>query len=306
MRTHTNQRPYKCNYCSKAFNQYSTWKNHERTHTGEKPYKCYICAANFATSSSLSKHVQYGHYNIRDYECDLCKKKFISKAKVEEHIKVHTGEKPFKCHVCNRAFNKKNNLRNHMYVHSANKKYKCEICGEGFMRKSTIENHIMERHKFEFVIGSNSEGKDMDVEVSTSQFISVKGVDDVPPEDSYIIVFANEDEELSDPKEMQVTVLAEDGISSQIGVTKTNVDKTSDCSEAITSVDSNADVLSEVILEDASGRSSDALTSLIANGISPSITIPEGSDAAVSQVMEIDDASFRLVAAADTTVPMYS
>ena len=91
-----------------------------------------------------------------------------------------------------------------------------QICGEGFMRKSTIENHILERHKYEFVINSNSEDKDVDVKVSTSQFISVKGIDDVPPEDSYIIVFANEDEELSDPKEMQVTVLAEDGTSSQV------------------------------------------------------------------------------------------
>lgn len=91
-----------------------------------------------------------------------------------------------------------------------------QICGEGFMRKSTIENHILERHKFEFVVSSNSEDKDMNVEVSTSQFISVKGYDDVPTEDSYIIVFANEDEELSDPKEMQVTVLAEDGTSGQV------------------------------------------------------------------------------------------
>lgn len=89
-------------------------------------------------------------------------------------------------------------------------------------------------------------------------------------------------------------------------MTKANAGESSDCSEAITSVDSNTDVLSEVILEDPSGRSSDAFTNLIANGISPSIAIPEGSDAAVSQVMEIDDASFRLVAAADTTVPIYS
>ncbi|XP_045132286.1 uncharacterized protein LOC123516745 [Portunus trituberculatus] len=306
MRTHTNQRPYKCNYCTKAFTQYSTWKNHERTHTGEKPYKCCICSANFATNSSLSKHVQYSHYNIRDYECDICKKKFISKAKVEEHIKVHTGEKPFKCHVCNRAFNKKNNLKNHMYVHSANKKYKCEICGGGFMRKSTIENHILEHHKFEFALNPNSEDKDADMGVSTSQFISMKGVDDVPTEDSYIIVFANEDEELGDFKEMQVTVLAEDTISNQTGMTKASIGAPSDCSEAMTSVDSNTNPLSEVILEDPSNRSSDALTTLIADGISPAITIPEGNNASVNQVMEIDDNSFRLVAAADTTAPLYS
>lgn len=85
------------------------------------------------------------------------------------------------------------------------------------MRKSTIENHILERHKLEIVMSSNGTTcKDGDVAVSTSQFISMKGADDVPPEDSYIVVYAEEDEELSDPKEMQVTVLAEDGTSNQV------------------------------------------------------------------------------------------
>ncbi|XP_050718391.1 uncharacterized protein LOC126999693 isoform X2 [Eriocheir sinensis] len=289
MRTHTDHRPYKCNYCNKAFAQYSTRKNHERTHTGEKPYKCHICSANFATSSSLSKHVQYSHHNIRAFECEICKKKFISRAKIEEHIKVHTGERPFKCHVCFRAFNKKNNLRTHMYVHSANKKYKCELCGEGFMRKSTIENHILERHKLEIAMSSSSTtNKDGSVSASTAQFITMKGADDVPPEDSYIVVYADEDEELSDPKEMQVTVLAEDDTSSQIGITATSVPTAADCSEALTAMASRTDVLSEVILEGSSGRGSDALTALISNSISSDITIPEGSDATVSHVMEID------------------
>lgn len=84
------------------------------------------------------------------------------------------------------------------------------------MRKSTIENHILEHHKFEFVLNSNNEDKDADVEVSTSQFISMKGIDDVPAEDRYIIVLANEEEELSDSKEMQVTVLAEDTMSTHV------------------------------------------------------------------------------------------
>lgn len=92
-----------------------------------------------------------------------------------------------------------------------------QLCGEGFMRKSTIENHILERHKLEIAVGSNTAtDKEGDMASRTSQFISVKGADDVPPEDSYIVVYVNEDEGLSDPKEMQVTVLAEDGTANEV------------------------------------------------------------------------------------------
>ena len=81
---------------------------------------------------------------------------------------------------------------------------------------------------------------------------------------------------------------------------KANKSAPSNCSEAITSVNSKNNVLSEVILEE--GRDSDPITTLIVNDISPSITIPEGIDTTVNQVMEIDDTSLRLVAAEDTTV----
>lgn len=74
----------------------------------------------------------------------------------------------------------------------------------------------------------------------------------------------------------------------QIGITATSVPASADCSEALTAFASRADVLSEVILEGSSGRGSDALTALISNGISSDIAIPEGNDATVSHVMEID------------------
>lgn len=85
------------------------------------------------------------------------------------------------------------------------------------MRKSTIENHILERHKDEIALSSSTITNKDGVSAATAQFITMKGADDVPPEDSYIVVYADEDEEFSDPKEMQVTVLAEDDTSSQVG-----------------------------------------------------------------------------------------
>jgi KRAB domain-containing zinc finger protein len=43
IRTHTRNKPRKCDICGKGFSNSSDLQKHIRTHTGDKPYKCDIC-----------------------------------------------------------------------------------------------------------------------------------------------------------------------------------------------------------------------------------------------------------------------
>ena len=57
LKSHTQEKTYKCSMCVQAFVDSSTLKKHLRTHTGEKPYGCHICGKRFAQSGNLKRHM---------------------------------------------------------------------------------------------------------------------------------------------------------------------------------------------------------------------------------------------------------
>uniref|UniRef100_A0A182QPE2 C2H2-type domain-containing protein n=1 Tax=Anopheles farauti TaxID=69004 RepID=A0A182QPE2_9DIPT len=65
-----------CEFCGKVFKNCSNLTVHRRSHTGEKPYKCELCSYACAQSSKLTRHMKtHGRLGKDVYRCRRCSRR---------------------------------------------------------------------------------------------------------------------------------------------------------------------------------------------------------------------------------------
>ncbi|XP_038047541.1 B-cell lymphoma/leukemia 11A-like [Patiria miniata] len=77
-----------CEFCGKVFKNCSNLTVHRRSHTGEKPYKCELCPYACAQSSKLTRHMKtHGHGAKEVFKCEVCGMPFSVYSTLEKHMK---------------------------------------------------------------------------------------------------------------------------------------------------------------------------------------------------------------------------
>ena len=89
---------FKCDLCGKTLSNKQNLSFHLRTHTSEKPYRCNECGQRFRKSGHLDGHMRALHTGQKSHKCSVCGKAFVTNSKLVRHFRIHTGEKTSSMH----------------------------------------------------------------------------------------------------------------------------------------------------------------------------------------------------------------
>lgn len=144
-----------CNYCSRMFLRADDLRRHIRTHTNERPYVCDLCARAYKQSFELKEHKAAAHpeSGVRKvHTCSICSKQLTTRNGLYVHMKAHRGEKNHVCLFCDKRFVTSGELSSHMkHVHTNEinaEQLPCgvEKCTKTFVTKAALRHHRISKH----------------------------------------------------------------------------------------------------------------------------------------------------------------
>ncbi|KAM8731600.1 zinc finger X-chromosomal protein-like [Acanthopagrus schlegelii] len=108
---------FPCPICGKVFKFKSLLASHSLTHSEVRPYDCDFCSRSFRRLSHLKRHREVVHANgerlPQSFVCHICGKDKKCRSQLARHVIIHTGERPFACDLCSARFNRSGNLKQH-------------------------------------------------------------------------------------------------------------------------------------------------------------------------------------------------
>lgn len=62
-------------------------QTHMRTHSGDRPFRCNLCDKRFVTSNALTTHLR-AHWGLRLHPCPVCDRQFSTSSNLRVHHRV--------------------------------------------------------------------------------------------------------------------------------------------------------------------------------------------------------------------------
>lgn len=116
MKSHSEDRPYKCSFCEKKFKNPYVLKRHQKE----------ICKSRELKKSAMAaKRKEMPRANpqppleglTEGKICPICSRILPCTADIAKHLRSHTEERPFICITCEKGFKYKDTLKKHQIIH---------------------------------------------------------------------------------------------------------------------------------------------------------------------------------------------
>ncbi len=106
--------PFKCEKCGQVLNTWALYSRHLKTHTDDKRFKCQHCSASFNVEKNLTLHVAVHEVDTTGLVCPECHRKFSRVASFRSHLTIHQEEDHLTCEECEAEYTTETKLNEHI------------------------------------------------------------------------------------------------------------------------------------------------------------------------------------------------
>ncbi|KAM4523626.1 uncharacterized protein V3H82_001804 isoform 2-T2 [Fundulus diaphanus] len=110
MKSHSEDRPYKCSFCDKKFKNLYVLKRHEREICKSREKNARRGAPDVNTEAPPE-------VSVEGKICPICGRILPCNADIAKHLRSHSEERPYVCLTCEKGFKYKDTLKKHQIIH---------------------------------------------------------------------------------------------------------------------------------------------------------------------------------------------